>query len=117
MSLKAKHFISIGSLHFVVSKGSPALGLNEYSSGGPTVDTRDLALIFVSDEILVTILYFPNYLIKLFHTKATRQVKNSQSLVPVAVTILKPMLMSFSFAIKDLLCTEDKKPFLLLSYG
>lgn len=88
MSLKAEHFISIGSLHFIVSEGSPALGLNEYSSGGPTVNTRDLALIFVSDEnLLRAILYFPNYLIKLFHTKANRQVKNSQSLVHITVTI------------------------------
>lgn len=59
---------------FTVSEGSPTLGLTEYSSGGgPTFQTRDVALIFVSDEnLLKTALYFPNYLVKLFHTKAKR---------------------------------------------
>lgn len=72
----------------IASEGSPALGLNESSSGGPTFNTRDLALIFMSDEnLLIIVLYFPNYLIKLFHTKANRQVKNSQRLVHITVTI------------------------------
>jgi len=55
------------------SEGSPTLGLNESSSGGPTFNTRDLALIFVSDEnLLIIVLYFSNYLIKILHTKANR---------------------------------------------
>lgn len=86
VSLKAKHFTSVDYLHFLYSQWRKSYLRTK--CGGPTFNTRHLALIFVSDEnLLIIVLYFPNYLIKLCHTKANRQVKNSQRLFHITVTI------------------------------